>query len=224
MFFKKYRSRKKDQQEKITQNKWENDKLLFDTEKKRIKELAQNISEEIKIVYNKRIDENLYHIKAGDTAVLNKYTDVSFSSWDGGPNILLYHDNETESLGVPYTVIIKELRPNFSLVDEKIYRIFERYDYDQLKKVNHAEISKIIKENVYVNAFFETPTSFKPVWGLSIDSFLKIDSVLGLATIELWKKEIHVWKLKKEINSELSIIRDEEIKIKSEINLLKNKK
>jgi hypothetical protein len=183
------------------------------------------------------------HIKVGDRAILN-YFSIKYpgrNSWDGGVGSLLNNIPAEERIA-PVVVKITKMYVDSSFSNELIDRFFDNFSLDWLYytyKVEDAwqcylnwrkhalkkngedieSLSKVI--GLYKTAHFEYEGSFKPKWGLNINSFHREGTPEFEKTFELWSREIEINRKKQELNLELQKLEAEMKQIDEEYRGIK---
>jgi hypothetical protein len=180
------------------------------------------------------------HLKVGDRAIMNYYS-IKYSGrngWDGGVSSLLNNIPQEERTS-PVTVIITQIYVDTSWSNELIDKFFENhediwlYDYVKIERAWDFYLSwlKNIRSNYAVNtrellglyktAHFNYEGSFKPKWGLNVNSFHPEGTPEYTKTYDLWSREIEINLKraeldvrKKELNDEMKIIDEEYRNIK----------
>jgi hypothetical protein len=74
---------------------------------------------------------------------------------------------------------------------------------------------------LYKTAHFDYDGSFKPKWGLNINSFLKEGTPEYYKTYEMWAREIVINIQREEVNQKLKELNDEMKKIDEEYRGIK---
>lgn len=172
------------------------------------------------------------HIKEGDEAVINYYSigREGRNGWDGGPGSLLNNIPQEERTA-PITVKITKVLVDTSLMHELLDRYFDNHSADWLKKNcpieaawyhyckwlnNRVSYSLGDRFGIYKTAHFDYDRSFKPKWGLNVDSFLRKGTPEYDKTIELWTREIEINRKKDECRRELAQLEADMRKIDEE--------
>ena len=178
------------------------------------------------------------HIKVGDNAVINYYSigRNGRNGWDGGPTSLLTHIPQEERTA-PVTVKITKLYVDTSLAHGLIDKFFENhsddwmnvhcppekawYVYCQWLKTRRVHTDLGDRFGLYKTAHFDYAGSFKPKWGLNLDSFLREGTPEYTKTIELWTREIEINRKKEECREEMAQLEAEMKKIDEEYREIK---
>jgi hypothetical protein len=174
------------------------------------------------------------HINPGDNAILNVYSlgREGANGWDGGPASLIKNIPESE-LENPVTVKITEIYTDLSLADERVDMFLDHVE-EKIKILVKNEdslissfeswlnnrSSKYTFDNIYGiyrTAYFEYSGSFKPKWGLSVNSFLKEGTPEYEKTYSLWKRELDLNRKISMLSKELADLNIEREEIKREI-------
>jgi hypothetical protein len=168
------------------------------------------------------------HLKVGDRAILNYYS-IKYSGrngWDGGVSSLLNHVPQEERT-LPVTVIITQIYVDTSYSNELIDRFFQNHAnqwlYENVKPekawsfyltwlkqirfkdgINTRELL-----GLYKTAHFNYEGSFKPKWGLNVQSFHPEGTPEYTKTYELWSKEIGINLKRVELNARMKELNDE---------------
>ena len=178
------------------------------------------------------------HIKEGDEAVINYYSlgRNGHNGWDGGPSTLISSIPE-EELTKPVTVRITDVYVDTSLALELVDLYFAKHSIDYLSKRCPIEDSWFHyckwlnsrgsdgslgnRYGLYKTAKFDYMGSFKPKWGLNVDSFLTKGTPEYDKTIDLWTREIEIKQRQMEVKEEMDQLEEELRKITSELSVPK---
>lgn len=174
------------------------------------------------------------HIEVGDRVIINYFSigREGRNGWDGGPGSLLNNIPEEERTA-PVTVTITKIYVDKSLAHERVDKFFDNHNVDWLLWNQKATLENIwgmflswqkrmplykFADNfgLYKTAHFDYEGSFKPKWGLNVDSFLKEGTPEFYKTFDLWSREIEINQKKKSLNRELADLEAEMRKIDEE--------
>lgn len=221
-----------DEYEKQELKSKENYDLILKSHKK----LLQSSIEEMINDFAKEYESNPEHIQVGDSAIMNYYSigREGRNGWDGGVRSLLEQIPQEERTK-PVTVKITKLYVDFSLSEEYVYRFFNEFNESFLYRNITVETVKQLfiqwRRNItndissvkvytdreliglYKTAHFDYDGSFKPKWGLNIDSFIKEGIPEYDSTYELWTREIDINIKREELNQKLKELDDEKKQI-----------
>jgi hypothetical protein len=200
------------------------------------KKLLQSSIEEMINDFAKEYESNPEHIQVGDGAIMNYYSigGEGRNGWDGGVRSLLEQIPQEERTK-PVTVKITKLYVDFSLSEEYVYRFFNEFNelflyrnitVETVKQLfiqwrrnitNDISSVKVYTDReligLYKTAHFDYDGSFKPKWGLNIDSFIKEGTPEYDSTYELWTREIDINIKREELNQKLKELDDEKKQI-----------
>jgi hypothetical protein len=221
-----------DEYEKQEFKSKENYDLILKSHKK----LLQSSIEEMINNFAKEYESNPEHIQVGDGAIMNYYSigREGRNGWDEGVRSLLEQIPQEERTK-PVTVKITKLYVDFSLSEEYVYRFFNEFNESFLYRNITVETVKQLfiqwRRNItndissvkvytdreliglYKTAHFDYDGSFKPKWGLNIDSFIKEGTPEYDSTYELWTREIDINIKREELNQKLKELDDEKKQI-----------
>jgi hypothetical protein len=168
------------------------------------------------------------HLKVGDRAIMNYYS-IKYSGrngWDGGVSSLLNNIPQDERTS-PVTVIITQIYVDTSWSNELIDKFFENHGdywlYDHVKierawefylnwlKIRRSKDASNTSEllGLYKTAHFNYEGSFKPKWGLNVNSFHPEGTPEYTKTYDLWIREIEINLKRAELNTKLAELNDE---------------
>jgi hypothetical protein len=211
---------------------------------KSYKNLLKSSIKEMINDFAKEYESNPEHIEVGDGAIMNYFSigREGRNGWDGGVSSLLNHIPQQERTK-PVTVKITKLYVDHSLSDEYIDRFFVNHSDEWLHKnitvesvkkffiqwrrtiTNDVSSKKVYTDReligLYKTAHFDYDGSFKPKWGLNINSFLKEGTPEYYKTYEMWAREIVINIQREEVNQKLKELNDEMKKIDEEYRGIK---
>jgi hypothetical protein len=168
------------------------------------------------------------HINVGDRAIMN-YFSIKYpgrNGWDGGVSSLLNNIPQEERTA-PVTVIITQIYVDTSWSNELIDKFFENHGdywlYDHVKierawefylnwlKIRRSKDASNTSEllGLYKTAHFNYEGSFKPKWGLNVNSFHPEGTPEYTKTYDLWIREIEINLKRAELNTKLAELNDE---------------
>lgn len=182
------------------------------------------------------------HIAVGDEVTLNKFSvRVSGNNgWDGGPDTLLRNIPEEEKTS-PVTLTITKIYVDTSLAYERLDKYIDWSsearlravgvggvweDYRKWLNVNMDKSPHQIwdKCGLYKTAHFEYAGTFKPRWGLNVNSFIKAGTPEFDKTIEIWSREIEVLQKKRQLDAQIAELDADRDKLKAQFANLTNLK
>jgi hypothetical protein len=156
------------------------------------------------------------------------------NGWDGGVRSLLEHIPQEERTK-PVTVKITKLYVDFSLSYEYVDGFFNEFNESFLYRnitvetvkqlfiqwrrnvTNDVSSKKVYTDReligLYKTAHFDYDGSFKPKWGLNIDSFIKEGTPEYDRTYEIWAREIDINIKREELNQKLKELDDDKKQI-----------
>jgi hypothetical protein len=208
------------------------------------RKLLKSSIEEMINDFAKEYESNPEHIEVGDNAIMNYFSigREGRNGWDGGVSSLLNHIPQQERTS-PVTVKITKLYVDLSLANEYIDRFFINHCDEWLHKnitvgavkkffiqwrqviTNDVSSKKLYTDReligLYKTAHFDYDGSFKPKWGLNINSFLKEGTPEYYKTYEMWAREIVINIQREEVNQKLKELNDEMKKIDEEYRGIK---
>jgi hypothetical protein len=200
------------------------------------KKLLKSSIEEMINDFAKEYESNPEHIQVGDGAIMNNYSigREGRNGWDGGVLLLLKHIPKEERTK-PVTVKITKLYVDLSLSHEYVDGFFNEFNESFLYRnitvervkqffiqwrrnvTNDVPGKKVYTDReligLYKTAHFDYDGSFKPKWGLSINSFLKEGTPEYDTTYEIWTREIDINIKREELNQKLKELDDEKKQI-----------
>ena len=208
------------------------------------KKLLKSSIEEMINDFAKEYESNPEHIQVGDGAIMNNYSigREGRNGWDGGVRSLLEHIPQEERTK-PVTVKITKLYVDISLSDEYVDKFFNEFNESFLYRnitvetvkqffiqwrrniTNDVSSVKVYTDReligIYKTAHFDYDGSFKPKWGLNINSFLKEGTPEYDRTYEIWTREIDINIQRDELNRKLKELDDEKKQIDKEYKNIK---
>lgn len=208
------------------------------------KKLLKSSIEEMINDFAKEYESNPEHIQVGDGAIMNNYSigREGRNGWDGGVRSLLEHIPQEERTK-PVTVKITKLYVDLSLSDEYVDKFFNEFNESFLYRnitvetvkqffiqwrrniTNDVSSVKVYTDReligMYKTAHFDYDGSFKPKWGLNINSFLKEGTPEYDRTYEIWAREIDINIKREELNQKLKELDDEKKQIDEEYRNIK---
>lgn len=206
-------------QRKLQEELWESDRLL-------VRSLKDTIYVELDKIAEAKLSEPC-HIAVGDRVIINYFSigREGRNGWDGGPTTLLTNIPENER-NTPVTAIITDLYVDKSYAHELIDKFFENHRAEWLRKNVNVKVetawyvyakwlaarsSQLLGDRfgLYKTAHFDYEGSFKPKWGLNVDSFLKEGTPEFDKTYDLWSREIEIIKKRAELKKDLDALEAE---------------
>lgn len=163
----------------------------------------------------KTLNPDPNYAKEGDRAILNIYQlkfKGEMNGWDGGPNCLI--GSQRDPIESPIFVKIDKISVDKSYATEMVDRFLDDVHRINLLKMDKGTLISNFKNyasrsighgdpknlGLYFSATFDTYNSFKPVWSLSLSSFLPESAPEAKLTEEIWKEEIEIKTALKKIN------------------------
>ena len=160
---------------------------------------------------SKEYEENVpCELEVGDRAIINYYSlrRTGNNGWDGGPGSLL-NNIPVEEKTKPVIVKITKIYVDPSLADDILDRFMDQMDEDSLRInlekdsiekfyiawLNRTRGTKSIIGNLfghYRTAHFDYDGSFKPKWGLNVDSFISDRFQEFQETFDVWQQELEL--------------------------------
>lgn len=221
-FFYKFLIQKADKIKAAEKLKQHSDSVKQHESWKELSLLRKEAFEKIKEKLTKITSEMMQlptHVNVGDEVILNVYSigGDPYNGWDGGPNSYIKNCGDRS----PVILRITDISVDCSLANDRIENWIEKQSieylkcglyYDSLIRDYEQFYNRTFSDKVslgfgvlglYLSANFE-PVShkFKPIWGLNIGSFLKLNSEEGQKTLDVWNEEEEIKKKIKSLDEE----------------------